>query len=72
MIGSHKCLCDLPQGSWRCVQCLLYFRRSVINNAVGVIYIYPMEGNFGGCKLWRIGKENFIGGINFGELITKV
>ena len=32
---------------------------------------YRMEGNFGGCKLWRIGKENFIGRINFGELITK-
>ena len=34
--------------------------------------LYYMEGNFGGYKLWRIGKENFIGGINFGELITKV
>ena len=29
---------------------------------------YRMEGNFGGCKLWQINKENFIGGINFGEL----
>ena len=25
-----------------------------------------MEGNFGGCKLWRNGKESIIGGINFG------
>ena len=38
----------------------------------GIHLKYRMEGNFGGCKLWRIGKENFIGGINFGELITKV
>ena len=26
-----------------------------------------MEGNFGGCKLWRNGKENIIGGINFDD-----
>ena len=31
-----------------------------------------MEGNFGGCKLWRNDKENIIGGINFGGSITKV
>ena len=28
--------------------------------------------NFGGCKLWRNGKESIIGGINFGGLMTKV
>ena len=33
---------------------------------------YRMEGNFGGCKLWRNGKESIIGGINFGGLMTKV
>ena len=33
---------------------------------------YRMEGNFGGCKLWRNGNENIIGEINFGELVTKV
>ena len=32
---------------------------------------FRMEGNFGGCKLWQNGKENIIGGINFGELMTK-
>ena len=35
-------------------------------------WLYRMEENFGGYKLWRIGKENFIGGINFDELIIKV
>ena len=33
---------------------------------------YRMEGNFGGCKLWRNDKGNIIGGINFGGWITKV
>ena len=35
------------------------------------VFKYRMEGNFGGCKLWRNGKENIIGGINFGGLMMK-
>ena len=33
---------------------------------------YHMEGSFGKCKLWQNGKENIIGGINFGSFIVKV
>ena len=31
-----------------------------------------MEGNFGGCKLRRNGKEKIIGGTNFGGFMTNV
>ena len=34
--------------------------------------MYRMEGNFGGYKPWQNGKENIIGRINFGELMTKI
>ena len=32
---------------------------------------YHMERNFGRSTLWQNGKENIIGGINFGGFIVK-
>ena len=29
--------------------------------------LYRIEGNFGGCKLWRIYYKNTVGEINFGK-----
>ncbi len=53
------------QGVGRVAKCMLMCMH-------GYYTIYRMEGNFGGCKLWRNDKENIIGGINFGGSITKV
>ena len=31
------------------------------------VYIYRIEGNFGGCKLWRTRYKSTVGEIYFGE-----
>ena len=31
--------------------------------------VVGMEGNFGGCKLWRIRYKNAVGEINFGKFV---
>ena len=55
-----------------CPKCPIYCRYKKQGQIKKSQSYYRMEENFGGCKLWRIGKENFIGRINFGKLITSL
>ena len=38
---------------------------------VAITEHYHMQGIFGGCKPWQNGKENIIGGMNFGSFVTE-
>ena len=46
-------------------ECILYNQYKYITSCQ--LAMYHMEENFGRCKLWHNGEENFIGRINFGS-----
>ena len=62
-----------PSKEFALPQVALFDIATCYNYAV-FIYLFntAWRENFEGCKLWRNGKENINGEINFGEFMMKV